>query len=186
MLLSGRPHWRKRQIASFRQTRRSPRAIRTSRNCTRENRETSSASIGVWVDRIRKPKAQSGHVRRRGVELGHSTREAVEQSGRRRPSRRRWREGPRPRRTPWNLTLARHRAGPRVIQGLRGVRERASAGLPPPGFLFRRQIPSGVISKVRTVCSSSCKYGSVRGVAGNSHPYRDGFGIRWRTSEMEY
>ena len=28
-------------------------------------------------------------------------------------------------------------------------------------------------SKVRTVCSSSCKYGSVRGVAGNGHPYRD-------------
>ena len=31
-----------------------------------------------------------------------------------------------------------------------------------------------VISEVRTVCSSSCKYGSVRGVAGNGHPYRDG------------
>jgi hypothetical protein len=31
-----------------------------------------------------------------------------------------------------------------------------------------------VKSKVRTVCSSSCKYGSVRGVAGGGHPYRDG------------
>src|SRR6266567_8453745 len=31
-------------IASFRQARRSPRAVRTSRNCTRENRETSLAS----------------------------------------------------------------------------------------------------------------------------------------------
>jgi len=29
---------------------------------------------------------------------------------------------------------------------------------------------------VRTVCSGSCKYGSVRGVAGNGHPYRDGSG----------
>jgi hypothetical protein len=34
-------------------------------------------------------------------------------------------------------------------------------------------MPEGVLSKVRTVCSSSCKYGSVRGVAGNGHPYRD-------------
>ena len=33
--------------ASFRQARRSPRAVRTSRNCTRENRETSSASGGL-------------------------------------------------------------------------------------------------------------------------------------------
>jgi hypothetical protein len=30
--------------ASFREARRSPRAVRTSRNCTRENRETSLAS----------------------------------------------------------------------------------------------------------------------------------------------
>jgi hypothetical protein len=34
-------------IASFGQARCSPRAIRTSRNCTRENRETSSASGGL-------------------------------------------------------------------------------------------------------------------------------------------
>ena len=34
-------------IASYRQARRSPRAIRTSRNCTRENRETSPASSGL-------------------------------------------------------------------------------------------------------------------------------------------
>jgi hypothetical protein len=33
--------------ASFPQARRSPRAIRTSRNCTRENRETSPASRGL-------------------------------------------------------------------------------------------------------------------------------------------
>jgi hypothetical protein len=42
------------------------------------------------------------------------------------------------------------------------------------GRSLRRQTPYGVTSKVRTVCSSSCKYGSVRGVAGNGHPYRDG------------
>src|SRR5437660_389015 len=42
------------------------------------------------------------------------------------------------------------------------------------GRSFRRQTPHGVTSKVRTVCSSSCKYGSVRGVAGNGHPYGDG------------
>src|SRR6185369_12371631 len=42
------------------------------------------------------------------------------------------------------------------------------------GRSFRRQIPKGITSKVRTVCSRSCKYGSVRGVAGNGHPYRDG------------
>ena len=35
-------------IASDRQARRSPRAIRTSRNCTRENRETSPVSIETW------------------------------------------------------------------------------------------------------------------------------------------
>ena len=29
-------------------------------------------------------------------------------------------------------------------------------------------------SKVRTVCGSSRKHGSVRGVAGNGHPFRDG------------
>lgn len=28
-------------------------------------------------------------------------------------------------------------------------------------------------SKVRTVCGSSRKYGSVRGVAGHGHPYRE-------------
>ena len=43
-----------------------------------------------------------------------------------------------------------------------------------PGRSFRRQTFSDVTSKVRTVCSRSCKYGSVRGVAGNGHPYRDG------------
>ncbi len=42
------------------------------------------------------------------------------------------------------------------------------------GCSFRRQAPCGVTSKVRTVCSSFCKYGSVRGVAGNGHPYRNG------------
>ena len=38
--------------ASFRQARRSLRAVRTSRNCTRENRETSPASSGLpgcWI-----------------------------------------------------------------------------------------------------------------------------------------
>src|ERR1700740_1857441 len=45
------------------------------------------------------------------------------------------------------------------------------------GRSLRRQIPQGVPSEVRTVCSSSCKYGSVRGVAGNGHPYRDGVSL---------
>src|ERR1700747_2521116 len=66
--------------ASFRQARRSPRAVRTLRNCTRENRETSSASGAHQPpDRSGKPKAQSGQARRRGVEPGHSTGEAAEQ-----------------------------------------------------------------------------------------------------------
>src|SRR5712672_2511224 len=39
------------QNASFRQARRSRRAVRTSRNCTRENRETWLAS-GGWKRRI--------------------------------------------------------------------------------------------------------------------------------------
>ena len=94
-------------IASFRQARRSPRAIRTSRNCTRENRETSPTSIGVWVDRAGKPKAQSGRERRRGVELGHSTCEAAEQSRWKHRPRRWWREGPGPRRTSVSLTRTR-------------------------------------------------------------------------------
>ena len=34
-------------------------------------------------------------------------------------------------------------------------------------------LPRGA-SKVRTVCGSSRKHGSVRAVAGNGHPYRDG------------
>src|SRR5262249_1812115 len=33
--------------ASFQQARRSPRAYRTSRNCTRENRETSPTTRGL-------------------------------------------------------------------------------------------------------------------------------------------
>ena len=39
-------------IASLRRARRSPRAVRTPRNCTRENRETSPAPRGLpgcWV-----------------------------------------------------------------------------------------------------------------------------------------
>jgi hypothetical protein len=67
------------EIASRRQARRSPRAIRTSRNGTRENRETSPASSAVVMDRIGKPKAQAGHARQRGVEPLHSTYEASEQ-----------------------------------------------------------------------------------------------------------
>ena len=104
------------EIASFFQARRSPRAIRTSRNCTRENRETSRASIGVLVDRTGKPKAHAGHARQRGVELGHSTCEAAEQSGPRGPQRRWRREGPGPRRTRCSSALARHCAGYRVLQ----------------------------------------------------------------------
>ncbi len=43
------------------------------------------------------------------------------------------------------------------------------------GRSFRRQTPGGVTSKVRTVCSSSCKYGSVGGGGGRQrHSYRDG------------
>ena len=94
-------------IASFPQARRSPRAVRTSRNCTRENRETSQASIGTWVDRAGKPKAQSGRERRRGVELGYSTCETAEQSWWEHRPRRWWREGPGPRRTSAGLPRAR-------------------------------------------------------------------------------
>ena len=110
-------------IASSQQARRSPRAVRTSRNCTRENRETSLVSIGVSVDRAGKPQAQSGRARWRGVELGHSTCEAVEQSWCGHRPRRQWREGPGPRRTSCNLPLARLCAGSRVSHGLRGVRD---------------------------------------------------------------
>ncbi len=39
-------------IASFRKARRSPRAVRTSRNCTRENRETSPVSGAYPGSRI--------------------------------------------------------------------------------------------------------------------------------------
>jgi RNA-directed DNA polymerase len=52
---------------------------------------------------------------------------------------------------------------------------------------FRRQTSSGVTSKVRTVCSSSCKYGSVRGVVGNGHPYRDGvLGLLPRAASLTF
>jgi hypothetical protein len=111
---------------SSRQARRSPRAIRTSRNGARENREASPASIGTGVDRAGKPKAQSGRERRRGVELGHSTCEAAEQSRWRPRPRRWWREGPGPRRTSWNLTLRED--GPCSLGSLA-----VCAGVCPPG-----------------------------------------------------
>ena len=53
----------------------------TSRNYTRENRETSPV-YGAYQppDRHGKPKAQSVHERRGGVEHRHSTCEVAEQS----------------------------------------------------------------------------------------------------------
>jgi hypothetical protein len=119
--------------ASFRQARRSPRAIRTSRNYARENRETSPASIGIGVDRAGKPKAQSGRERWRGVELGHSTCEAAEQSRWRHRPRRWWREGPGPRRTTVSLTRTRPErdlASPRGLLACAGERP-TSARLTP-------------------------------------------------------
>ena len=58
--------------------------------------------------------------------------------------------------------------------GLRPLATHSSCCACVSGCSFRRQTSCDVASKVRTVCSSSCKYGSVRGVAGNGHPYRDG------------
>jgi hypothetical protein len=57
---------------------------------------------------------------------------------------------------------------------LRSLAAQSSCGACVSGRSLRRQTPHGVTSKVRTVCGSSRKYGSVRGVAGNGHPYRDG------------
>ena len=56
----------------------------------------------------------------------------------------------------------------------------ACAGERPTSARLTPDAEYGVTSKVRTVCSSSCKYGSVRGVAGNGHPYRDGFSFNRR------
>ena len=106
------------ETASLQRTRRSPRAARTSRNCTRENRETSLASIAVWVDRTGKPQAQSGHARRRGVELGHSTCETANRVNGDTWPRRWWREGPGPRRIPCHPTLAPTLSG---VTGAPGV-----------------------------------------------------------------
>ena len=50
--------------------------------------------------------------------------------------------------------------------------DRSQGALLPPRFASDLALPQGA-SKVRTVCGSSRKHGSVRGVAGNSHPYRD-------------
>src|SRR6266478_4660203 len=54
--------------ASSWQARRSPRAMSTSENCTRENRETSLASgANQPPDRHGKPQAQSAQARQGGV-----------------------------------------------------------------------------------------------------------------------
>lgn len=112
--------------ASFRQPRRSPRAISTSRNCTRENRETSSASGGNQPPgRQGKPKAQSLQARERGVEHRHSTREAAEQE----PPDRREAEAAEGRPVTEENSMEPNteptQSGERVSQGLHGVRERA-------------------------------------------------------------
>ena len=54
-----------------------------------------------------------------------------------------------------------------------GARRDCLEGLLHSSRYANSTLPQGA-SKVRTVCGSSRKHGSVRGVAGNGHPYRDG------------
>src|SRR5215467_12260280 len=70
-------------------------------------------------------------------------------------------EGRRLRRTPFNLTCARHRAGQRISQGLRGVRRAVRFPLLPPCIHSKSRM-----RQTRT-------YGSVRGASSNRRPYRD-------------
>src|SRR5580658_46090 len=92
------------------------------RNNMHENWETSAVSHRIGD---RSGKAICCTPDRNAVEGSDracSTYEAAEQRGPA-PRRRWWREERGPRRTLWNSTRARHRAGKSVSQGLRGVRE---------------------------------------------------------------
>ena len=165
--LSREGHTGGSEIASFRQARRSPRAVRTSRNCTRENRETSPAS-GATGHRIG-PESQK---RNPGVNASEESNIGIV-----------------PAKPPNKVGRDTGGGGGGGKAGDQGehhdaqhVPDTDQGNKRVPGAVWCTQATLHVArrhdaprrSKVRTVCSSSCKYGSVRGVAGNGHPYRDG------------